>query len=870
MAFGGAAFGASSSSLFGSSFATPQPNLFGANPSAPFGQRPTQDANNLWSNSAPASSIPPQGTRTFPYQLSQINDNSSSEPGKYITISAMDPYRHFSVEELRIADYARGDKGSDQPPPATPFNSSFGQSVSTFAQASSSAFGFQQSTPAFGSAFGSSSSSAFGAPTSVFGASSSAFGASNTLGPSNPYGGGSNSAFAPATNTAFGAGSSTFGASANTAFGSVSAPAFGASAQSSSFGASQAPFGGGSFGASSSAFGGGMSSFGPPSSSASLFGASQGGSLFGSGQSQGALFGSSSSAAGASGTFGAPFGGSTPVQTSHSLFGGSGFGSFGASAASTGSGAFGNSGSSLFGTGSGIFASSSSIGGGGMFGASTGSSMFGSGFGGLGFSNSQSAAQQAQQTQGPLEASLTNNPFGDSKLFLGATANAPSAHNALGTSVVNTSKNPGQTQQKSVSVVVNPPSQAYRRTRGSDLLARQTFMQKNNSSTGWFAASPMRLWGESGPVFNVGSVLRTQRDRVGSGKTRGLAPYAYPWRTEEQVAKAANLKRLVIEPTPGETPLQGSSSELQTEGRQVSNGSGGGQPKDSTNDATTSAQKHRYTGFLLRQPLGSGVDGGLENGEGIQETPASSSPDQGNRADSGDPIDGASQRNSSREKRDGGAVRAGPDDEDEEGTANPLQVSPQNDASGDMVDRLTQFTPYSDFYRRQMSASRGRSSIGSGERRNSRRGPTDTPICTDPEYYTSPSLEELSKMSRDELSHVEEFTIGRKSKGEILWLEPVDLRGVNFDNVVQIKDREVSVYPQSDDVPPVGQGLNKPARVKLFGIHKFNKRTKEPLTDASTAAKMVQRLKAHCVKEGLEFLGYDIKTGTWIFKANNF
>lgn len=785
----------------------------------------------------------------------------------------MEPYRNFSVEELRLADYARGDKGSDQPTNPNAFASAFGQP-------SSSAFGFQQSASAFGAAFGA-SSSAFGGANSVFGASSSAFGApstnqpfgsSNPSAPSNPFGGSLNSAFGATTNTAFGAGSS----------------AFGANAQSSPFGAAQNSFGSGGLGASSSAFGGGMSAFGAASSSASLFGASTGGNIFGGGQSQGGLFGSSSSAMGASGAFGGPFGGSAPTQTAPSLFGGSNFGSFGASTASTGSGLFGNTGTSLFGTGGGLFGSSSSIGGGGMFGASNGSSLlggvgqtgfgsglgstFGSGFGGLGFNNPQSNAQHVQQAQGPLEASLTNSPFGDSKLFSGAAANGQSAQNKLGISVVNTAGNTGQTQQKSISVVVNPSAQAHRRTRGSDLLARQTVMQKSNLGTGWFAASPMRPWGESGSVFNVGSALRTQRDRRGGAKPRGLASYVYPWRTEEQMTKAANLKRLVIEPVQDETTLQHSSSALRTEEEHNLGGSGGGQRRHSTNDVTARAKKRESTGSVLRQTSAPNSAAVANEDEGTREMPAPSFPPSqtGNHANSEEPRDKTSPQDAATDKRQDGAVGDGTDDGRNLGAAKPSTTKASDHPSAEKGTQLAQYTPYSDFYRRQMSASRDRSSIGSSERRNSRRGSGDTPICTNSEYYMSPSLEELSKMSSEDLSQVEEFTIGRKARGEILWLEPVDLRGLNLDDVVEIKTGEISVYPRDKDVPPVGQGLNKPARVKLLGIHKFNKHTKEPLTDASTAARMVQKLKAHCEKGGLRFLGYDIKTGTWIFEVSSF
>lgn len=369
----------------------------------------------------------------------------------------MDLYRHFFIEKLCIAGYSRREKGSDKLSPVTPFNSFFGYTVCTSAQASSSAFGFQRSTPSFGNAFDSSSSSALGASTSVSRALSSALGASDTQRPSNPFGTGPSFFSAHATSTVSAAGGSTFHSSASTALGTVFVSAFGGSAQSLLFGASQARFGCDSFAALSSAVGGGTSSSETPPFLASLLRASQSGSLFLGGQFQGPFFGSSFATAGALGGFALPFQGLTLVQMSYSSRGGSGFGSFAASAASTGSSAFRDSRFSPFETGSVILASSSSPSSSGTFGAGTDGSIFGRRFGGPGCTSSQSTAQPTQQTHEPLEASPTNNSFGDSNLFLEANASAQSAQNTLGTFVVNMSKHPGQTQQKFSSAVPGVP-----------------------------------------------------------------------------------------------------------------------------------------------------------------------------------------------------------------------------------------------------------------------------------------------------------------------------------------------------------------------------------------------------------------------------
>lgn len=758
----------------------------------------------------------------------------------------MQPFRPFSVEEIRVHDYSRGDKGGDQQPTA---------------------------------AFGAPSAPAPGAGTNIFGASQPAFGAS-----AQPFG-------APASTPAFGAPASTsaFGAPASaSAFG---ATPFGASSAPSLFGAAPQQSASGLFGAPQQSASG---LFGAPQQSASgLFGAQQqsASGLFGGQPQQNPaanLFGApaSSTTLGPSSAFGATsFGASAPAtQSAPSLFGGgtTTLGAFGAPAVqpATGASLFGapNTGASLFGnTGASLFSSAPSLGTGfaastgGLFGASTGASLFGggaqtgfgagfgssfgaSGPGGFGLGGTfggQQQQQQQQQAHGPLEASLTANPFGDSKLFAGLPATSASWSSGTAASVINTAVASGQSQPKAVSVVVKAPSQPYRRTRASELLAKQNFMRRRNPGSGWFAASPMRPWGEDGSVFNVGSVLRPRTDRISAfGKPQAAAYDVTPWRTEEQRIKAANIKRLVVEPMPEDPILKPHQRRIP---EQVS------ERPDSRSRYV--ARNHVETPTRLDSSIAA-----TENPFGAFETRASAATLEANSRDT---VEG---EEDPRDDTEGGAMEGETDDgiEEVDAVAGDRRSGPGVD-DGSEGQSSGRFVPYSEYSRQQLSSSRRRSSLGSGRtRRSPRRGLVDAPTCSDPDYYLIPSLEELSAMSNEELSHVEELTVGKKGMGEISWLEPVDLRGLDIDQVVHIKNREVSVYPLDDDIPPEGKGLNKPARIKLFGIHKLDKRTKEPLTDATTAAKMVGKLKAHCKQEGLKFLGYDVKTGTWTFQSNSF
>jgi Nucleoporin autopeptidase/Nucleoporin FG repeat region len=147
---------------------------------------------------------------------------------------------------------------------------------------------------------------------------------------------------------------------------------------------------------------------------------------------------------------------------------------------------------------------------------------------------------------------------------------------------------------------------------------------------------------------------------------------------------------------------------------------------------------------------------------------------------------------------------------------------------------------------------------------------TSAPISSRKDMFTRPSMLELQQMNDDELSHVADFAAGIEGIGVVEWLGETDVRGVNLDTDVSIKSREVVVYPDEDGRPEVGSGLNKRARVKLYGLWKKDKFSKAPMKNASGAAAMVRKLKAHCDAEELVFLGYDVSSGTWTFETPHF
>lgn len=102
------------------------------------------------------------------------------------------------------------------------------------------------------------------------------------------------------------------------------------------------------------------------------------------------------------------------------------------------------------------------------------------------------------------------------------------------------------------------------------------------------------------------------------------------------------------------------------------------------------------------------------------------------------------------------------------------------------------------------------------------RNNATTPICTREGYWTKPSIEALASYSDNRLSTVEDFTVIRDGFGEVVWPGLTDVRGLNVDQVVEISDKSIEVYPEGytertgHEVPEVGVGLNKTALITLL------------------------------------------------------
>lgn len=97
-------------------------------------------------------------------------------------------------------------------------------------------------------------------------------------------------------------------------------------------------------------------------------------------------------------------------------------------------------------------------------------------------------------------------------------------------------------------------------------------------------------------------------------------------------------------------------------------------------------------------------------------------------------------------------------------------------------------------------------------------------ILQRPGYYTIPSLEKLRDfMTEDGKCVVPNFTVGRKGYGNVYFGEKIDVAGLNLDELVHIRHKEVIIYADDANKPPVGESLNRKAQVTLDQVRPYDK-----------------------------------------------
>lgn len=133
-------------------------------------------------------------------------------------------------------------------------------------------------------------------------------------------------------------------------------------------------------------------------------------------------------------------------------------------------------------------------------------------------------------------------------------------------------------------------------------------------------------------------------------------------------------------------------------------------------------------------------------------------------------------------------------------------------------------------------------------------------------------MEKLKQMSQAELRSVPNFVVGCKGKGEVAFQQPVDLTGINlndiFENIVIFGQMEMALYSNNiDSKPAPGKGLNQPARITLLGCFAIDKGSKRPVKDTQDPRhkRFVKK-----IKDVGTFVAYDDAEGIWVFEVDHF
>lgn len=109
----------------------------------------------------------------------------------------------------------------------------------------------------------------------------------------------------------------------------------------------------------------------------------------------------------------------------------------------------------------------------------------------------------------------------------------------------------------------------------------------------------------------------------------------------------------------------------------------------------------------------------------------------------------------------------------------------------------------------------------------------------------------MSRMTEDELCQIENFEIFNDD-AKIIFLEPVDVRKLDLDQIVILGKKYVEIYPEKSNIktPKPGKGLNKPATIEFYNW-------KMPTKYQNNPENFREKLKDWANKIKAKFVRYD-------------
>ncbi|KAJ0361085.1 hypothetical protein COL154_007141 [Colletotrichum chrysophilum] len=909
---GGNLFGASKPA-FGSTTnntttATGTTSLFGGNSGTGFGgNAATTGGFGASLNPGIGSNVgDPPGTAITPFQAHQEKETAGAgnQSNAFQNILFQEPYKKWSAEELRLADYAQGRRHGNASGAGAFGVSNFGSTGFGATNQQSAGFGSGASTG--GGLFGgaNNNTSATTATTTGFGGGSAGgFGSGGGLFGNQPK---------PATGGLFGGGSTTTSQPAQSGglFGTSSGGGFGTTNTTSGFGSTNNnATGGGLFGSNNTAANqakpGGFS-FGNTGATTGGFGASNTTSAFGSNNTttnntgtSGGLFGNAGQSNG-TGLFGNNQA-QSQQQGTGSVFGGGGFGAQNQQQA----------GSSLFGN-----QQKPATGGGGLFGGggtSTTGGLFGGGgapnnsFGGAGTNNSSgglfgskpaatgglfgsNAASQGTNAGGGLFGGMGTNPqaqqTGQSSLF-GAAGQNQAKPGLFGTSQpAGNSLFGGQNTQQQGSLFGG--NNAQQQHQGS-ILGGSIMGNTQGINSG-----PQSLTANITDVSAFGSP--SLFSNLSGAETPNPGPLATPLSNKSKPRRSSILPMYKLNPasaarfvTPQKRGFGFSYSTYGTPGGSPSSAAStpGGASRSllGSSSLNRSLSKSVSTSNLRRSfnaedsilapgafsassgPRYYGSNGSVKKliinkdmRSDLFSTPTKDKP-------SADQLNG-SRKLSKRVSFDTSNVEA-PEADDVEPTnaSTPRSVLPQDLTTASIsVNGSKPPTGDPEQVKGKELAIVHEEDVSSQIPEVANDGLDKAPGS----YWMSPTKETIAGMTRTQRQRVGSFTVGRDNVGSVKFKPEVDLTNIDLDEIfggiVILETRSATVYPIAAKKPPVGKGLNVPALISLEQSWPRG-REKRPGHDVKRVAKHVERLRRI---ENTAFEEYNPDTGVWKFSVEHF
>ncbi|ESZ94682.1 hypothetical protein SBOR_4933 [Sclerotinia borealis F-4128] len=846
-----------------------------------------------------------EGTQSVPFSPFMEKEPNTSMQNSYQSISFQTPYKNFTPEELRLADYTKGLRYNQNQGGAFGTNTNFG--------------GFGSSNQAPTTGFGSTNNAAAGSTMFGGGAAGTGFGtsqpASTGFGSNTATtGGGLFGAAKPATGGLFGSqpqaqtGGGMFGATANPA------PA------TSGFGSTGGGFGttnttgGGLFGNNSAAAAKPAFSFGntQPAAPTGGFGSTGGGFGSTNANAGGGLFGNTQQQSTTAG-----FGGAVQQQPAPTNAFGGGFGS---TNTNTGGGLFGNTqqkppATSLFGP------QPAAPNVGGLFGSQPVATN-NSPFGGANNTNAGSSLFGAKPaaTEGLFGQPAAQPNTGTSSLFgggFGATnQNNPPQQTAglFGASLGNSNNN----QQKPGALFGQP-----QQTQGSGLFGNSGAQQQSNlfgsSALGQQQqqpAQPQNSFFGTGSIFNTsqqGGALQSFSTSLNDTKAFGTGsmfadnkpqeplrnpgPLATPLSSANRQKQAAALPLYKLNAsgstrfntpnkslrggfglsyTPGSVSTAGStpsmfSSSLLNGNRALSKSMSSNNLHRSTRGddsilapgafSSSTNSKYGSSGSFKKLIINRNVRSDLFKNSTAPESPVefSSKPIMKKQVTFETPPPPPTPSGRVNGNADGSVNGTANGTVNGNGTspASPLQPVKNNSTTTPEVTSPEMSEIDEDKQPTAVNEIKAKSP----------KFPRDTSFG---QYWMTPRREDIEKMNRIQRQKVSHFSVGREGFGFIKFDALVNLDGISLDDIfhkiVILEARSAEVYPEHAPFqkPQVGHGINVPATITLY--NSWPRNASKRASD-ECLKKHVEKLQSI---PDTELVRYGVEDGTWVFRVPHF